>query len=103
MVYCFQEGGVFVNNLLSIFLGLAAWGLPILYLFRRRKQSLCCGLSLSAWGLSLYFQIRELTRLVQKPDWSAVDDTITAVCLCATVLTVSTLLLNAIALTRKES
>ena len=92
-----------MNNLLSIFLGLAACGLPVVYLFRRRNREFFCGLSLCAWGLSLYFQIRELTRLVQKPDLSAVLDTITAVCFCATVLTIVTLAVNAIALTRKKS
>ena len=90
-------------NLLSIGLGLLAWSLPVIYLcIKKRREFFTCG-SLLCVVFSLYFQIRELTRLVQKPDLSAVLDTITAVCFCATVLTIFTLAVNAIALTRKKS
>ena len=91
-----------MNNLLSIALGVLAWGLPILYLTQRQRKGLYCITSLIACTGALYFQIRELTRLVNKPDISAVMDTINAVCLCATVLIIGTLLLNAIAAIIKE-
>ena len=91
-----------MNNLLSILLGLLAWGLPMVYLSRRKQKGLCCIASLSACILSLYFQIRELTRLVNKPDLSAVLDTINAVYFCATVLVILTLILNLVAAIIKE-
>ena len=91
-----------MNNLLSIFLGLLALGLPVVGLLRRKQKWLCCTASLSACALSLYFQLRELTRLVNKPDISAVLDTINAVCFCATALVILTLILNAMVTLRKE-
>ena len=91
-----------MNNLLSIFLGLLALGLPVAYLVTRKGKGFSCTASLSACALSLYFQIRELTRLVNKPDLSAVFDTINAVCLCATTLVLLTLLLNFITILVKK-
>lgn len=91
-----------MNNIASIILGLTAWVLPLVHLMvRKRRTLLCCG-SLTACALSLLFQLREAARLTDKGDWSALMDTIHAVNFCAAVLVAVTLILNALALLRKE-
>ena len=91
-----------MNNLISIALGLTAWVLPVIYLILWKRRTLfCCG-SLAACALSLYFQLREVARLTDKGDWSALMDTIHAVCFCAAVLLTATLVLNTLTLLRKE-
>ena len=61
-----------MNNLLSIALGLAAWTLPIVYLMVwKRRTLLCCG-SLACCAASLYFQLREVLRLTNIGDFSAI-------------------------------
>lgn len=91
-----------MNNLISIALGLTAWVLPAVYLtVRKRRDLFCCG-SLTACALSLFFQLREQLRLVDKGDFSAIEDTTYAVVFAATVLLAVTVVLNALAMLRKE-
>lgn len=82
-----------MNNIASIVLGLTAWVLPLLFLAVRHHRNLLCGGSLVCCALSLYFQIREVYRLVEKEDFSAIMDTIGAVHFCAAVLVAVTLVL----------
>lgn len=89
-------------NLLSLFLGFTAWVLPVLYLFIGKRRDLFCGGSLALCAVSLYFQLRETLLRVERKDFSGIEDTFYAVVFAATVLLVTTLVLNAIALLRKE-
>ena len=91
-----------MNNIVSLALGLLAWALPIVYLMIWKRRNLLCWGSLSACALSLLMQLREVARLTDKGDWSALMDTIHAVNFCAAVLVSVTLILNALALLRKE-
>ena len=91
-----------MNNILSLFLGITAWSLPVMYLMRwKRREWFCCG-SFALCALSLFFQLREFLRLADKGDFAAIEDTIGAVVFAASVLLIVTLILNALALLRKE-
>ena len=90
-------------NILSIFFGLSALGLPALVLLRRT----CPG----AWGAlasgaccaaALLCQLLEQARRVRLGDLAAVADTAQAVCAAAGALAVLTLVLNALALYRRR-
>ena len=93
---------IFSNSVVSLGLGLVSWVLPIVYLFiRKRRGFFTCG-SLLCVVFSLYFQLREIMRLTNKGDWSAIEDTIHAVVFAATVLIVVTLVLNIAAWCKKR-
>ena len=93
---------IFSNSVVSLGLGLVSWVLPITCLFiKKRREFLTCG-SLLCVVFSLYFQLREIMRLTNKGDWSAIEDTIHAVVFAATVLIIVTLVLN-IAAWRKKA
>ena len=84
-------------NLLSIGLGLLAWSLPLIYLWRKkRREFFTCG-SLVCVAFSLYFQLREVLNRVHMRDFAAIEDTIGAVCFCAAVLVWTALILNILA------
>lgn len=91
-----------MNHLLSIALGLLAWTLPLVYLFAGKHRGLLAGGSFGLCALSVYLQLREVLRLVEKGDFSAIADTIGAVVFAATVLLTVTLVLNTLTLARKE-
>ena len=94
----FTLGG---NNLLSIGLGLVSWVLPLLYLcIKKRREFFTCG-SLACVAVSLYFQLREVLNRVYMRDFAAIEDTIGAVCFCASVLIAVTLILNILAWSKK--
>ena len=89
-------------NLLSIGLGLLAWSLPVIYLFiKKRREFFTCG-SLVCVAFSLYFQLREVLNRVHMSDFAAIEDTIGAVCFCATVLISVALILNILAWRKKR-
>ena len=93
---------LFSNSVVSLCLGLISWILPIVCLFiRKRREFFTCG-SLLCVVFSLYFQLREVMRLTDKGDWSAIEDTIHAVVFAATVLIVVTLILNILAWRKKS-
>ena len=93
---------IFSNSVVSLSLGLVSWVLPITCLFiKKRREFLTCG-SLLCVVFSLYFQLREIMRLTNKGDWSAIEDTIHAVVFAATVLIVVTLVLNILAWCKKR-
>lgn len=91
-----------MNNLLSFALGLTAWALPIVYLMSRKYRELFCSGSLALCAVSLYFQLREILLRSNRGDFAGIDDTIGAVVFAATVLLVTTLVLNGIAMLRRE-
>ena len=89
-------------NLLSIGLGLLAWSLPVIYLWRKnRREFFTCG-SLVCVVFSIYFQLREVLNRVRMGDFAAIEDTIHAVVFAATVLIVVTLVLNIAAWCKKR-
>lgn len=91
-----------MNNILSLVLGIVAWSLPVMYLMRwKYRQQLCCG-SFGLCALAMYFQLREMLRLSEKGDYAAIEDTIGAVVFAASVLLITTVILNALAMVRKE-
>ena len=93
---------LFSNSVVSLGLGLVSWALPVFYLFvKKRREFFTCG-SLLCVVFSLYFQLREVARLTNKGDWSAIEDTIHAVVFAATVLIVVTLALNILAWCKKR-
>ena len=91
-----------ICNLASILLGLAAWTLPLVYLATGKRRGLCCGSSFALCALSLYLQLREVMHRAGIGDFAAIDDTIRAVVFAANVLLITTAVLNALALLRKE-
>ena len=91
-----------IHNLASIFLGLMAWSLPVIYLMAGRRREWYCGGSFALCALSLYIQLREVMHRVNIGDLSAVMDTIGAVVFAATVLVVTNVVLNTLAMLRKE-
>lgn len=88
-------------NLLSIGMGLLAWAMPVIYLcIKKRREFFTCG-SLMCVVFSLYFQLREVLNRVNMRDFAAIEDTIGAVCFCASVLIAVTLILNILAWSKK--
>mgnify|MGYP001042951424 CR=1 FL=1 len=85
-------------NLGSLFLGLVAWGIPFVFLVRKKMS-----VNSSVWGLffslasamvSLFFQIVYTKHLVDIGDWSALLDTQGGVVFAASVLLFITVALN---------
>ena len=89
-------------NTASFVLGLGAWGLGILALSGIKPRWATSG-SLGLCACALLFQIFEVEHRVSIRDFSAIEDTIGAVMVCAVVLVVVTLLLNGIALWRARA
>ncbi|WP_315634779.1 hypothetical protein [Rossellomorea yichunensis] len=86
-------------NIGSLLLGLLAWTLPLVNLFRNRKNHVAFTmLSMGACAVSLSFQIFYHYHLVTIGDWSAIMDISGAVAFAAAVLLGGTILLNAITL-----
>lgn len=82
--------------MVCLLLGFTAWALPVVELFLKRKKNL------TAWSFilcsaSLYLAIYDTNRLVNKPDWAAIEDTHGGVLFGATVLVVVTAVLNLVA------
>ena len=89
-------------NLLSLFLGVIAWALPVVYLMVGKHRALFCSGSFALCAAALYFQLREMLLRSDRGDFAGIEDTIGAVVFAATVLLVTTVALNALALLRKE-
>lgn len=84
-------------NILSLVMGLLAWGLPIsILLMRNIKRSLYSGLSLTACMIALYAQILYTNHLIQINDTIALLDTNDAVVFASKILIIGTIILNAL-------
>ena len=82
-------------NILSLIMGLLAWGLPIrILLMRNVKRSLYGGLSLVACMIALYAQILYTNHLIQINDTIALLDTNDAVVFASRILIIGTIALN---------
>lgn len=90
-------------SLSSIVLGLFAWILPLVATVKTRPSLSI--VSFSACGLSLVLQFYEIRYRVNIRDFSALMDTMNALCWVAAVLVAVTLILNVFALwcTRKKA
>lgn len=87
----------------SIVLGLIAWIVPCLAMGNSSKDAVKkCSysiiISLSACIISICLQFYEINYRVKIHDWSALMDTMGALIWVATILAVSTIILNMIAL-----
>ena len=89
-----------MNNLLSLLLGLAAWGFGLAAVVKPGLRWLS-PVSWTACGAALLFQLLEIHRRVELSDWSALLDTMDAVLLAAGVLLAVTILLNLTAFLRQ--
>lgn len=88
-------------NILSLTLGLAAWGLGIAAICKKGCPW-CLLFSLMACGASLAGQLLEIRRLVGINDWTALMDTLDAVVFAAGVLLMVTAVLNLAAVLRGQ-
>lgn len=79
----------------ALFLGLAAWILPVIALIRGPGRTALPAVSLGACALSLLMVLFALAHMVSIGDLSALMDTIGAFRLAAAVLVVGALALNA--------
>ncbi|MBP2239642.1 cytochrome c oxidase subunit 4 [Cytobacillus eiseniae] len=87
-------------NLGSLVLGVSAWVLPAINIFRYEKQSknwiTLTIMSVSFCTISLFFQIWSFYERVKIEDWSALMDTVSIIVSIPAVLLIGTILLNAI-------
>lgn len=88
-------------NILSLTLGLAAWGLGIAAICKNGCPW-CILFSLTACGASLAGQLLEVRRRVALSDWTALMDTLDAVVFAAGVLLMVTTVLNLAAVLRGQ-
>lgn len=86
-------------NILSLVLGLLAWGLGIAAICKQGCPR-CMFTSFTACGASLVLQFREIAWRVSIHDFSAIEDTIFALADAAGFLLLTTAALNGIALLR---
>ncbi len=88
-------------NIGSFLLGIVAWSLPIVYVFKGNKHNhgiALTTLSMTACAISLCFQILNFHHLVNIGDWTAIMDISGGIVLAAAVLLIVTILLNGMAL-----
>ena len=90
-------------NIGSLVLGIIAWILPVVNLYRYRNRNynnwvVLSFASMNACVISLYFQILYNEYLVEIEDWSALRDTSGGVVVAGLVLLVVTIILNIITL-----
>lgn len=94
-------------NLASLVLGLIAWILPVISLMSYRNGkgngAILSVISMTACAISLCFQILYGNHLIRNEDWSALMDTTRAVTLASIVLLTVTIILNAIALIKRNN
>lgn len=82
-------------NILSLVMGLLAWGLPMGNLFMRNaKRGLLSVLSFTACTVALYGQILYTNHLIQINDTIALLDTNDAVVFASRILIIGTIVLN---------
>lgn len=89
-------------NLLSLTLGLLAWGLGITAICKKSRPGYSFG-SMALCGVSLVLQLFEVSRRAQIPDFPAIQDTAPTVANAAALLLTVSVLLNGIALLRGKS
>lgn len=88
-------------NLFSLGAGFLSWCLASASLFSKGRPGYTVS-SLTLCILSLVSQFLEINRMVNKNDWSAIEDVFPAILIAAVTLSAVTLLLNGIALWRRR-
>lgn len=88
-------------NILSLALGLAAWGVGIAAICKKGCPWCIFG-SFAACGISLVLQFYEIAWRVSISDFSAIEDTIFALADVAAFLLIVTVVLNLTALLRGQ-
>ena len=86
-------------NILGLTLGLLSWGLGIAAVCQKGRSQYRFG-SMTLCGAALVLQLLEVSRRAGIPDFSAIQDTASAVSNAAMILLAVTVLLNGIALLR---
>lgn len=88
-----------MRNILSLFLGLTAWGLGFAAIAGKGRPALVFS-SMTACAMSLLLQLWEVHSRAGLGDWAAVEDTIGAVLFAAAALVAVTVAVNLAALLR---
>ena len=86
-------------NILSLILGLLSWGMGIAAVCQKGRFQYCFG-SMTLCGTALVLQLLEVSRRAGISDFSAIQDTASAISFAAVVLLTVTILLNGIAMLR---
>lgn len=84
-------------NLGSLVLGVVSWLIPILAVcrcYKGRKQKSFSIYSFTSCAVALVFQLFEIRHRVNIEDFSAIMDTVGAVCVVAVILVTVTVALN---------
>lgn len=87
----------------SLILGLIAWIIPCVNIFRHKSNynknwAIYSIVSISACAIAISFQLIYSNYIVQRGDWSALMDTIGTSTVLSIILLISTLILNGISL-----
>lgn len=87
-----------MDIIVSLLLGLVAWILPLAAIAWKKRPARFCAGSFLLCSCAMALQLFNVQYRCEIGDFSAVDDTIAAVCLAAKVLLAGAVALNAAAL-----
>ena len=92
-----------IYNIGSIILGIIAWASAGIAIAKSKRAQTLSAVSFVACIISLFLQLLEMSNRVNLGDYAAIEDTIRAVILAATLLIVVTIILNSVALLKNKS
>lgn len=92
-----------IYNIGSIILGIVAWASAGIAIAKSKRAQTLSAVSFVACIISLFLQFLEVSNRVNLGDYAAIEDTIRAVILAATLLIVVTIILNSVALLKNKS
>ena len=92
-----------IYNIGSIILGIIAWASAGIAIAKSKRAQTLSAVSFVACIISLFLQLLEVSNRVNLGDYAAIEDTIRAVILAATLLIVVTIILNVVALLKYKS
>lgn len=92
-----------IYNIGSIILGIVAWASAGIAIAKSKRAQTLSAVSFVACIISLFLQFLEVSNRVNLDDYAAIEDTIRAVILAATLLIVVTIILNVVALLKYKS
>lgn len=84
----------FINTLLPLILGLAAWIINVIFIFSQKRHSILCTISWCLCACALWFPLLSWDRWAQNEDVAALLDCAHAYCLCGRSLLLGNLLLT---------
>ena len=91
-----------IYNIGSIILGIIAWASAGIAIAKSKRAQTLSAVSFVACIISLFLQLLEVSNRVNLGDYAAIEDTIRAVILAATLLIVVTIILNSVALLKNK-